>query len=390
MRFPAQQPWWHRRLAAVYSWLPSRAPRDWRPDARRLWAAGRLLGVALVVVLLAWWLYQIFAPYQGFPERAVVLIESGMSHKAIATRLTRRGVLRAHLPFLLYSYLQPHRTLKAGEYSFDQPLSPVAVFAKLTRGEVHLYALTVPEGYSMFDIAAAVERLQLASADAFLEAARDTSLIADLAPQARSLEGYLFPDTYHFARPASPRAMVSQMVARFRQMWASLESAQSAPKLRGHPYQVNLAPDEMVTLASLVEKETSDPAERGLIAAVFYNRVRRRLPLQCDPTVIYAARLAGRYDGVIHVSDLQRDSPYNTYLYPGLPPGPIANPGRASLEAVLNPPQSNFLYFVSNTEGGHFFARSARQHARNVARYRRLRAAKQHAARQAASNKKEE
>ncbi|MFQ5926391.1 MAG: endolytic transglycosylase MltG [Terriglobia bacterium] len=366
MHFPAQQPWWHRRLGGGYS---------------RRWG---LLAVGLVLLPLAAWLYQLVAPYQGFSDQTVVLIEQGMSRKAIATRLTHRGVLRYRLPFLLYCYLQPHRTLKAGEYSFDGPVTPVGVFSKLARGEVHLYALTVPEGYSMFDIAEAVERLQLASADAFLEAARDTSLVADLAPQADSLEGYLFPDTYYFARPASPREMVSQMVARFRQVWTSLEAIRTSGS---NPFNVNLKSEEVVTLASLVEKETSEPAERGLIAAVFYNRLRRRLLLACDPTVIYAARLAGRYDGVINVSDLQRDSPYNTYLYPGLPPGPIANPGRASLEAVLHPPKSNFLYFVSNTEGGHFFARTARQHNRNVARYRRLRAAKQ---RQAASKQKED
>lgn len=364
MSYPMEIPW--PRVAL---------PRRWR---------GWPLVLLAAVLALAWWLIELFYPYQGFTGRAVVLIEQGMGRKAIARRLAERRVLRWRGPFLLYCYLRPGITLKAGEYSFDDPLSPVRVFDKLARGEVHLYALTVPEGYSMFDIAEATADLRVAPAEAFLEAARDPALILDLAPRATSLEGYLFPDTYHFARPASPREMVRRMVARFREVWES--TGASAPPA-GNPYQVNLKPDEIVTLASLVEKETSDPAERGLIAAVFYNRLRRRLPLQCDPTVIYAARLEGRYDGVINVSDLQRKHPYNTYRYPGLPPGPIANPGRAALEAVLNPPRSDFLYFVSNAAGGHFFARTAAEHARNVARYRRLRAAKQQEANQASKKK---
>lgn len=349
--------------------FPPAQPRRWP-------RTGWILVAAVVVLAVAGLLYQLVHPYQGFSEPAVVVIEQGMSRAAIAARLARLGVLHYRLPFLLYCFLQPHRTLKAGEYHFDRPVSPLNVFAKLARGEVHLHLLTIPEGYSMFDIARAADEMQLASAAAFLEAARDTSLIADLAPRATSLEGFLFPDTYSFARPASPRQMVAQMVARFRQVWAGLQSSPSASSPRPLP----LKPDEIVTLASLVEKETSVSEERGLIAAVFYNRLRRRLPLQCDPTLIYAARLAGDYDGVINVSDMERDSPYNTYRYPGLPPGPIANPGRAALEAVLHPPRSDFLYFVSNTNGGHFFSRTAAEHARNVARYRRLRAAKDKAA----------
>jgi len=348
----------------------------------RSWRLWIVLSLAGVLGFLAVWLYLLLSPYQGFSGQAIVLVEQGMSRKAIATRLTRERVLRYRWPFLLYCYLRPRQTLKAGEYRFDQPVSPRAVFAKLARGEIHLYALTIPEGYSIFEIAEAVERLQLAPAKAFLEAVRDPSLVADLAPRAESLEGYLFPDTYHFARPSSPGEMARQMVARFRQVWGTLDLERAtAPQL----YRVRLLPDQIVALASLVEKETNRPEERGLIAAVFYNRLRRRLPLQCDPTVIYAARLAGRYDGFIHVSDLQRDSPYNTYLRRGLPPGPIANPGRASLDAVLNPPKSDFLYFVSNTEGGHFFARTSAEHARNVVRYRRLRRAREKAAAGAAA-----
>ncbi|MFQ5778869.1 MAG: endolytic transglycosylase MltG [Terriglobia bacterium] len=333
---------------------------------RRRWVQVLSVTLALAVLILA---KLLFWPYQGSAEPAVVVIEQGLGRRAIADKLAAHGVLASRWPFLFYAYLQPYRSLKAGEYSFAGPLSAAGVFAKMARGEVHLYALTIPEGYTRWDIADEVERLALASRAAFLEATNNAELIRDLAPQAANLEGYLFPDTYHFARPSDPAAMARTMVEHFQQVYGEL--------LRDHPANPqNLSPHEVVTLASLVEKETSAVEERGLIAAVFTNRLRRRMFLACDPTVIYAARLAsdGSFDGVINVSDLERDSPYNTYLHTGLPPGPIASAGRAALEAVLNPPESNYLYFVSNTRGGHFFAATAAQHSRNVARYRRLRA----------------
>jgi UPF0755 protein len=330
------------------------------------WAYWTLALVMLVLLVVSWLL-----PYQGYKNQEVIVVQQGMGRRQIAQALAQRGVLRSQWPFLLYAYLQPHRTLKAGEYLFNEPLSAVQVFRKLERGEVRLYPLTVPEGYTRWDIADEVERLQLASRQAFLRATQNTALITDLAPEAENLEGYLFPDTYHFARPSDPDHMVRTMVERFRAVYAELQKTAEVP--------LPLTPHQQVTLASLVEKETGVAKERGLIAAVFYNRLQRRIVLACDPTVIYAARLAddGRFDGVINVSDLERDSPYNTYRHAGLPPGPIASPGRAALEAALKPPKSNYLYFVSNTEGGHFFAATAAEHARNVARYRRLRAQQQ-------------
>ena len=336
------------------------------PDRRRRRAFFlTLAGLLLALVVLIYW------PYQGYAESAVIIIDQGMSRWAIANELTSRGVLFSRWPFLVYAYLQPRQTLKAGEYSFAERLSAAGVFAKLTRGEIRLYALTIPEGYTRWDIADEVARLRLASREAFLEATNNVELVADLAPEAKNLEGFLFPDTYHFARPSEPQQMVRTMVERFRRVYDQLQESATNPQ--------NLSPFQRVTLASLVEKETGVAEERGLIAAVFYNRLEHRMVLACDPTVIYAARLAedGHFDGVINVSDLERDSPYNTYLRAGLPPGPIASPGRAALEAVLHPPDSDYLYFVSNTEGGHFFAATAAQHVRNVARYRRLRAQQQ-------------
>ena len=320
-----------------------------------------LLFAALAAALLFW-------PYQGHPGQTTVLIPQGLGRLAIAERLATAGVLYSRWPFLLYAYAQPHRTLKAGEYVFDRPMSAVEVFSKLARGEVHLYALTIPEGYTRWDIAEEVARRQLASREAFLAAAENPELIRDLSPEAATLEGYLFPDTYYFARPADPAAMVRTMVEHFHQVYGPLREQAANPR--------NLTAHQLVTLASLVEKETGVPEERGLIAAVFLNRLDRRFPLQCDPTVIYAARLEGNgyFYGTINVSDLERKSPYNTYRYAGLPPGPIANPGRAALEAVLNPPRSDYFYFVSDNHNGHVFARSIREHERNVARYRRQRA----------------
>jgi UPF0755 protein len=338
-------------------------PRErWLSAARRVALTG-VSGLLVFVVSLLW-------PYRGFQGQIVVLIEQRMSRLAIAHRLTEQGVLFSRWPFLLYAYLQPFRTLKAGEYSFDRRLNTVQVFAKLQRGEVHLYTLTVPEGWTRWDIADELNRQQLAPREAFLQATEHAELVRDWAPEARTLEGYLFPDSYRFARPSDPTHITRVMVERFRQVYGELRQNQAA--------QSPLTVHQVVTLASLVEKETGLEQERGLVAAVLSNRLRRALPLQCDPTVIYAARLEkkGEFDGVINVSDLERDSPYNTYRHAGLPPGPIASPGRAALEAALHPPASDYLYFVSNTRGGHFFAATARQHERNVARYQQLRTQK--------------
>jgi UPF0755 protein len=318
-------------------------------------------GVVLAFAAMVSW------PYQGYTGEKIILIEQGLGRRAIAERLSSEGVLRFRGPFLFYAYAQPGRTLKAGEYVFDRPMTPAEVFSKLERGEVRLYPLVIREGLTRWEIAAEVERLGLGTREAFLRATENTGLIRDLAPQAKNLEGYLFPETYHFAKPADPNAMVRTMVERFRRVWGELQPVASPPQ--------PLGPHELVTLASLVEKETGVAEERGLVAAVFYNRLERRMVLACDPTVIYAERLAkgGEFDGAINVSDLERESPYNTYRVAGLPPGPIASPGRAALEATLRPPKSDYLFFVSNNQGGHHFAATSREHERNVARFRRQR-----------------
>ena len=235
------------------------------------------------------------------------------------------------------------------------------VWERLTRGDVYARTVVVPEGFNMYDIATAVEQAGLGPASDFLTAAQnDLFLLKDIDPDAKSLEGYLFPDTYQFTRIDSAHDIAAAMVHRFRQ------EAQKIGLLgRSDMHRV-------VTMASIVEKETADPNERPLVAGVYYNRLNRNMMLAADPSVIYAALLAGRYRGTIYASDLQYDSPYNTYKYPGLPPGPIANPGVASLQAAMHPKQTDYLYFVSDNNGHHRFARDSGRACRNVAAYRQV------------------
>jgi UPF0755 protein len=231
----------------------------------------------------------------------------------------------------------------------------------LRRGDTFNHTVTFPEGLTIREMAAIFERENLGTAAEFVRAANERSLIADLDPRAKNLEGYLFPSTYSLPRHAGAPGFVRAMVKEFRKVWAPLGAA-SGP-------EPAMSMRDTIALASLVEKETADPVERPIVAAVYLNRLKLRMPLQCDPTVIYALMLAGRWDGNIRKGDLQIDSPYNTYRYPGLPPGPVASPGRASIDAVLNPADVKYLYFVSRNDGTHVFSSSIEEHNRNVRKY---------------------
>ena len=299
-------------------------------------------------------------PYLRSKEPVLLNIPRGTSTRQIARRLEEAGVIRSRITFLSLHYWSRGETLKAGEYSFERPASTLEVLRKLNRGEIAYLTLVIPEGYNRFEIADAVAALRFSTRQEFLNATQDISLIADLAPQAKDLEGYLFPDTYHFPRRTRPEQIIRTMLDRFRQVVAELPS----PAVR-QPLPA------IVTMASLAEKETALPEERPLVAAVFYNRLRRGILLQCDPTVIYAAILENRYDGTIRQSNLRSPSPYNTYLHRGLPPGPIANPGKSSLAAALHPDAGDYLYFVANPDGGHTFSRTLAEHNRAVSLYRR-------------------
>jgi UPF0755 protein len=287
-------------------------------------------------------------------------IAPGMSSMQIATELKQQGIIRSAYVFRGLHEVKGG-TLKAGEYRFDHPVRMEEVWDRIRRGDVYTVALTIPEGSNLFDIAARVEEEGLGPKAAFIAAAKQgASLVSDLDPAAPSLEGYLFPDTYRFARHTEPEEMMAAMVRRFR------EVAQG----------IGLTADfhRTVTLASLVEKETPMDAERPLVASVFANRMAKKMPLMTDPSVIYAALLDGRYRGTIYQSDLQADSAYNTYRHAGLPPGPICNPGLKSLEAAMHPAQTNYLYFVAagaDPSGQSRFSATLEQHAKDVETYRR-------------------
>ena len=312
-----------------------------------------------------WFAWAALLPLQP-SQTTFVLLRPGWSTRHIARDLQQQGVIRSSAAFLMVQYVKGLHTLKAGEYKFDQPANALDVWSRLVRGDVYARTVVVPEGFNMYDIAAAVEQAGLGPASDFLTAARsDIFLVRNIDPDAKSLEGYLFPDTYQFTRIDTAHDIAAAMVHRFRQEAQKIGLLGNADMHR------------IVTMASIVEKETADPKERPLVAGVYYNRLGRNMALAADPSVIYAALLAGRYRGTIYASDLQFDSPYNTYKFPGLPPGPIANPGVASLLAAMYPAHTNFLYFVSDNNGHHRFARDLQEHARNVAAYRRSVAATQ-------------
>jgi len=310
-----------------------------------------------VLAAAGWLAYALLLPTGPKGQERFLMLRPGSSARHIARELKNAGVIRSDHAFLLWHYWRGLPALKAGEYKFDHPADAREVYRRIVAGDIYVHTVVIPEGYNLFDIADAIQAAGLGSREEFLNISRsDVALIADLDPQAPSLEGYLFPDTYEFTRTQTLHDMAAAMVKRFRQ-----ESR-----------EVGLTADfhRVVTMASIVEKETAVPTERPLVASVFYNRLRRNIVLATDPSVIYAALLAGRYNGVIHQSDLQYESAYNTYKHAGLPPGPICNPGRDALQAAMQPAPSDFLYFVSDNNGHHRFARTMEEHSRNVAAYR--------------------
>jgi len=305
----------------------------------------------------AWLVWALWLPLTP-PGTKFVLLRPGWSSKHIANELQQQGVIRSSRAFLLMHYAMV-KSLKAGEYKFDQPATGRDVLDRLVKGDIYVHTVVIPEGFNIYDVANAIQDAGLGDRNEFLKLAKDPTPVKDIDPDAASLEGYLFPDTYSFTRTQSMRDMITEMLKRFR------HQAQ----------QIGLTTDfhRVVTMASIVEKETAAPDERRMVASVYFNRLADRMPLDADPSVIYAALVAGRYSGAIHQSDLAFDSPYNTYRYAGLPPGPIANPGKSALAAAMHPASSDYLYFVADGSGNghHRFARNLDEHNRNVAAYRR-------------------
>ena len=322
-----------------------------------------LLAIALVASLTVAAVTLLYTPYRHFTGELYLTFERGAGSRAMARELAGAGVIRWSWQFVLMRALYPSATLQAGEYLFVQPASVKEVFARIARGDVWFFEFTVPEGSNMFDIAAALDASGVLSGAEFLKAASDPTPIRDLAPAAPTQEGYLFPATYRLTHSITGPALCQMMTAQFRKEWKRIAATEN-----GTPQP---AQQPVVTLASLVEKETALAAERPVIAGVFTNRLRQNMRLDCDPTTIYAALLDGRYSGVIHRSDLDSKNPYNTYQNDGLPPGPIANPGREALAAALHPAQTNFLYFVRKPDGsGHQFSATLSAHEKAVRDYR--------------------
>ena len=312
--------------------------------------------VAAAGGFLAWdW----HTPY-GTPGEVRVTIPRGMHAGEVAETLHRAGRVR-FLPSFKIAFVvfgKPRR-IRSGTYRFERPMSPLEILAKLNRGDVELARVTVPEGLCLDQTAELLAEAGMGRREAFLAAFRDRSLLDGLDPRAEDLEGYLFPETYRFDPGISERAVAEVLVKAFRSFWIR----EGLPL--GKPVR------EVVTLASLVEKETAAPEERPVVAGVFENRLRLGMPLQTDPSVLYALRRAGLPRSLLLREDWGFESPYNTYRHPGLPPGPICSPGRASLEAALHPRPTPYLYFVSRNDGTHVFSRTLEEHNTWVARTRK-------------------
>ena len=338
---------------------------------------GRVFGIltATIVVLFlvsavgAWFQVKLTERGDLPPEGATVTVEPGMSTREIVAQLARSGIVSDENAVLLWLTLTGKgRSLKAGSYEFATPVSPVEAIDKIRRGEVAARRVTIPEGLNRFEVAETLsEKTGLAPPERFLELTADPGLIHDLDPEATSLEGYLFPDTYVFTPKSTPEELVATMVSRFRSIYSS------RPELSQNAAARHLTLHEVVTLASMVEEEARIDDERPVIASVFANRLAKGMKLASDPTFVYAAMLAGDYDGNVNNPRYRaRMSPYNTYQVEGLPPGPITNPGMKSIEAVLQPADTDYLYFVVNgTEGRHKFSRTVEEHERAVAEYRK-------------------
>ncbi len=301
------------------------------------------------------------SPFKGYPQPVKdVEVRKGQRTVIILRHLQAQGIVRdEYVPLIYMKVIRHGESIKAGIYEFSRPISAADVVEKMIRGDVILKAVTVREGLDRWAIG------RLFVSDGFGRAAgwdkltADPELIRDIAPEAKTLEGYLFPDTYKFNPGTQPRTIVQAMVQNFRRHFGG-EMAYITTGLDVH---------QTVTLASIVESEAKLPQERPLVASVYVNRLRRRMLLDADPTVIYALKLAKRWNGNIRKIDLQIDSPYNTYRVPGIPPGPIVNPGLASLQAAAAPAKTELLYFVARHDGSHAFATNITEHNRNVLLY---------------------
>lgn len=309
-----------------------------------------------------WFLWSaVTSPYKGYSEpKKLVEVRKGLRTATIVRHLQAEGVVRdQYIPLIYMKLVRYKDSVKAGVYEFSKPMSAAEVLDKLIRGDVVLKSVTIREGLDRFAVGRLFAAEGFGREDQWEKLTADGESIRDIAPEAKSLEGYLFPDTYKFSPGTPPKAIVQAMTDNFRKHFGA----------EMNYITTGLTLHQTVTLASIVETEAKLPPERPLVASVYFNRINRRMLLGADPTVIYALKLAKRWDGNIQKADLQIDSPYNTYRFPGLPPGPIANPGVASLQAAAAPAKSHFLYFVARHDGSHAFSSTLDEHNRNVQKY---------------------
>ncbi|MBZ0111044.1 MAG: endolytic transglycosylase MltG [Thermoanaerobaculia bacterium] len=323
-----------------------------------------LLAVGIAAAGWSWWQRELHRPFKGYAGEVEIDIPSGTATAAILDRLATQGILDNAELTRLYLRLEGSPSLQAGRYRFDEALTVAQVIDRLHRGDVVLRPAILIEGLTLEEAATGLAEQGFGDRDQFLRLFRDPSLIHDLDPEAESLEGYIYPDTYHFPHGTTEASVVESLVGTFLRRYHE----QVEPLL---PPGSGRTVREIVTLASVVEKEAQLDSERATIAGVYSNRLRRGIALYADPTVIYALKLAGRWDGNIRKSDLAMDSPYNTYLYPGLPPGPICSAGVRSLVAAAQPADVPYLYFVSRNDGSHVFAATLSEHNRNVDKWQK-------------------
>jgi UPF0755 protein len=325
-----------------------------------------LLAAVVVIPAASGWLVRELRATRGEVREPVLFeVEKGLSARGVIERLSRAGLVGdARALRLACQVFYPGKSFKAGEYLFTPPVLPKDALLQIFAGRIHLVPVAIPEGLTGKETAALLRPGDAEGAEAFRRACLATSLVADWDPLAKDLEGYLFPNTYHLPRKASEQEIVEAMVAEFREVFDEGRRRRAA--------ELGMSVRDIVTLASLVEEETALPEERPLISAVFHNRLRIGMKLDCDPTIAYALKRAGRYTGRLLFRDLRLESPYNTYLHAGLPPGPISNPGQASLDAALNPAPEKYLYFVARGDGSHTFSRTLGEHLDAVEKYRAL------------------
>ena len=320
------------------------------------------LGLVAAGILIYGLVYALIPP-RGEKTSRTVTIEKGLTFKQIAHTLERDGIIHGATRFILLGRIvNAEPKTKAGEYEFDLPISHWDVLEKIVRGRVKTYSVTIPEGYTLSQVGDLLESHDIVFKEDFLQAASSPEILSQYQIEGPNLEGYLFPDTYRWSKDAEPEAVIRFCLDRFRQIFT--------PEMADQASELGFTEREIITIASIIEKETSGPQERGLVSAVIHNRLGKRMPLQSDPTVIYGIP---DFSGNLTREDLRRYSPFNTYVITGLPPGPISNPGADSIMAALSPAPVDYLYFVSKNDGTHHFSSTLKEHNEAVDKYQRRR-----------------